>query len=72
MVGARTLFLRDGEACRYEIGMGLEVIFTEQADGRVQRITPLEPRPALPFESTGRFTASLTRTWTAGPAARLG
>ena len=46
VVGARTLFLRDGEACRYEIGMGLEVIFTEQDDGRgsVQRITPLEPR----------------------------
>ena len=47
VVGARTLFLRDSETCRYEIGMGLEVIFTEQDDGRgsVQRITPLEPRP---------------------------
>jgi hypothetical protein len=46
VVGARILFLRDGEACRYEIGIGLEVIFTEQDDGRgsVQRITPLEPR----------------------------
>ena len=40
VVGARTLFLRDGETCRYEIGMGLE-----DGRGSVQRITPLEPRP---------------------------
>jgi hypothetical protein len=47
VVGTCTLFLRDGEACFYEIGMGLEVIFIERADGRadVQRITPLERRP---------------------------
>ena len=46
MFGARTSFLRAGETCRYEIGMGLEVTFTEREDGRgsVQRITPLEPR----------------------------
>jgi hypothetical protein len=52
--GARTLFLRDGEACRYEIGIGLEVIFTEQDDGRgsVQRITPLEPRPRSSWASS--------------------
>jgi hypothetical protein len=44
VVGDRTMFLRDGEACPYEIGMFLNVTFIEH-DGRrdVESITPVPP-----------------------------
>jgi hypothetical protein len=45
VIGDRTLFLRDGEASDYEIGMVLEVVYMDR-DGRcdVEPITPQERR----------------------------
>jgi len=46
VVASRTLYLRDGEACRYEICSALEVIYTEHANGRcdVEKIKLLHLR----------------------------
>jgi hypothetical protein len=45
VVGERTLFLREGQDCRYTPGTNLEVPYTVRQDGRseVERISVVRP-----------------------------
>lgn len=45
VVGERTLFLREGQDCRYPPGTNLEVLYTMRQDGRneVERISVVRP-----------------------------
>ena len=46
VVGERTLFLREGQDCRYPPGTHLEVLYTVRQDGRSEadRIVVMQPR----------------------------
>lgn len=46
VVGERTLFLREGQDCRYPPGTNLEVLYTVSLDGRseAERISVVQPR----------------------------
>ena len=46
VVGERTLFLREGQDCRYPPGTYLEVLYAVRQDGRseAERISVVQPR----------------------------